>query len=97
MQIHRRKEELDELRVAAARSGRSIAALVRDAIRKLVLKPRARLQSGMASRSVRPSTTIAFTTSPDAARGGGFRRQWAWIALALAIPCTNRDSQPSFA
>ncbi|HUG11590.1 MAG TPA: CopG family transcriptional regulator [Opitutaceae bacterium] len=40
-QIYLRKEELDALRQAAARSGRSVAALVRDAIRKTVLKPRA--------------------------------------------------------
>ncbi|MGQ0544240.1 MAG: CopG family transcriptional regulator [Betaproteobacteria bacterium] len=34
------KEELDALREAAARSGRSVAELVREAIRKTVLKPR---------------------------------------------------------
>jgi Ribbon-helix-helix protein, copG family len=39
MQVHLRKEELDALRAAAKRSGRSVAALVRDAIRKVVLKP----------------------------------------------------------
>ena len=38
-QIYLRKEELDALRSAAARSGRSVADLVRDAIRKVVLKP----------------------------------------------------------
>jgi plasmid stability protein len=38
-QIYLRKEELDALRAAAARSGRSVADLVRDAIRKVVLKP----------------------------------------------------------
>jgi hypothetical protein len=40
-QIYLRKEELDALRKAAVRSGRSVAELVRDAIRKVVLKPRA--------------------------------------------------------
>jgi hypothetical protein len=40
-QVYLRKEELDALRVAAARSGRSIAELIRDAIRKIVLKPQA--------------------------------------------------------
>jgi hypothetical protein len=40
-QIYLRKEELDALRQAAARQGRSVAELVRDAIRKLVLKPSA--------------------------------------------------------
>jgi hypothetical protein len=38
-QIYLRKEELDALRKAAARSGRSIADLVREAIRKVVLQP----------------------------------------------------------
>jgi hypothetical protein len=40
-QVYLRKEELDALRMAAARSGRSVAALVRDAIRTIVLKPQA--------------------------------------------------------
>jgi hypothetical protein len=38
-QVYPRKEELHALRKAAARSGRSIAELVRDAIRQVVLKP----------------------------------------------------------
>jgi len=38
-QVYLRKEELDALRKAAARSGRSVAALVRDAVRKVVLPP----------------------------------------------------------
>jgi hypothetical protein len=38
-QVYLRKEELDALRKAAARSKRSVAELVRDAIRKVVLKP----------------------------------------------------------
>ena len=38
-QVYLRKEELDALRRAAARSGRSVAEVVRDAIRKVVLKP----------------------------------------------------------
>ena len=37
-QIYLRKEELDALRQAAKRSGRSVADLVREAIRKFVLK-----------------------------------------------------------
>jgi Ribbon-helix-helix protein, copG family len=40
-QIYLRKEELEALRTAAARSGRSVAEIVRDAIRKVVLKPQA--------------------------------------------------------
>lgn len=40
-QVYLRKEELVELREAARRSGQSVAALIRDAIRKVVLKPRA--------------------------------------------------------
>jgi hypothetical protein len=38
-QVYLRKEELDALRKAAARSGRSVAELVREAIRTTVLKP----------------------------------------------------------
>jgi hypothetical protein len=38
-QVYLRKEELDALREAAARSGRSVAELVREAIRKVMLKP----------------------------------------------------------
>jgi hypothetical protein len=38
-QVYLRKEELAALREAAARSGRSVAELVREAIRKQVLKP----------------------------------------------------------
>ena len=40
-QVYLRKEELAALREAAARSGSSVAALVREAIRKVVLKPHA--------------------------------------------------------
>ena len=40
-QVYLRKEELDALRKMAARSGRSVAELVRDAIRKSVLMPQA--------------------------------------------------------
>ena len=38
-QVYLRKEELDALRKAAARSRRSVADLIREAVRKLVLKP----------------------------------------------------------
>jgi hypothetical protein len=38
-QVYLRKEELDALRRAAARSGRSVADLVREAIRTVILKP----------------------------------------------------------
>jgi hypothetical protein len=41
MQVYLPREELDALRKTAARSGRSVAELVRDAIRKVVLKPAA--------------------------------------------------------
>ncbi len=40
-QVYLRKEELAALREAAARSGRSVAELVRDAVRKVVLQPQA--------------------------------------------------------
>lgn len=38
-QVYLRKEELDALRATAKRSGRSVAELIRDAIRKVVLTP----------------------------------------------------------
>jgi len=38
-QIYLRKDELDALRAAAKRSGRSMAELVREAIRQVVLRP----------------------------------------------------------
>jgi Ribbon-helix-helix protein, copG family len=38
-QVYLCKEELEVLRKAAARSGRSVAELIRDAIRKVVLGP----------------------------------------------------------
>ncbi len=38
-QVYLRKEELAALRKASARTGRSVAELVRDAVRKAVLKP----------------------------------------------------------
>lgn len=38
-QVYLPKEELDALRKAAARSGRSVAELIREAIRKVILRP----------------------------------------------------------
>jgi hypothetical protein len=38
-QIYLRSEELEAVRKAAARSGRSVAEVIRDAIRKSVLRP----------------------------------------------------------
>lgn len=38
-QVYLRQEELDALHAAAERSGRSVADLIREAIRKVVLKP----------------------------------------------------------
>ena len=46
-------------------------------------RPQAQLPSGTASRSLRPSNTIAFTTSADAAREAVFVDSGAWIAPAL--------------
>jgi len=40
-QIYFPPEELEELREVAARSGRSVAEVVREAVRKVVLKPKA--------------------------------------------------------
>ena len=41
-QVYLEKEELAAVREAAARSGRSMAEVIREAIRKTVLKPRRR-------------------------------------------------------
>ena len=41
IQVYLPKRELQALRKAAAKSGRSVAELVRDGIRKVVLKPSA--------------------------------------------------------
>jgi hypothetical protein len=40
-QVYLREDELDALRQAALLSGRSVAAIVREAIRRVVLKPAA--------------------------------------------------------
>src|SRR5262249_56823663 len=75
-QVYLRKEELDALRKAAARSRRSVADLIRDAIRKVVLRPQGegRSQFGMESRSARPLITTASTTSAEASGRGGLGR-----------------------
>jgi hypothetical protein len=76
-QVYLRKEELDALRMAAALSGRSVAEFIRDAIRKIVPKPQA--AGPVAIWEGEPKRTSIehdkFTTSVDAARGSGFRRQ----------------------
>jgi hypothetical protein len=41
IQIYLRKEELEALRQATAQSGRSVAELVRETLRKTVFKPHA--------------------------------------------------------
>jgi hypothetical protein len=41
MQVYLLRKKLDALRQAAARSGRSVAEVARDATRKVVLKPQA--------------------------------------------------------
>ena len=38
-QVYLRKEELEALRTAARRSGRTVSRLIRDAIREVVLSP----------------------------------------------------------
>ena len=59
-QVYLPKEELDALRKAAARSGRSVADLVREAIRKVVLKTPAAGPVAACRASHRPSTGIDF-------------------------------------
>jgi hypothetical protein len=91
IQVYLRKEELDSLRMAAARSGRSVAELVRDAIRKTVLKPQAVGPIAIWGDDEPKRTSIehvAFTTSADAARGSGFRRPRGDCACAVTGPTT---------
>ncbi|HEX4078794.1 MAG TPA: CopG family transcriptional regulator [Rhizomicrobium sp.] len=38
-QVYLRSDELDAVRKAAARSGRSVADVIREAVRKVVLRP----------------------------------------------------------
>lgn len=47
MQIYFPKEELDALRAEAERSGRSVADLVRESVRKTILKPKMRGPVGL--------------------------------------------------
>jgi hypothetical protein len=56
-QVYLRKEELEAVRVAAARSGRSVAEVVRDAIRKVVLKPQVGGPVGIWDGTPRRSST----------------------------------------
>jgi hypothetical protein len=86
-QAYLRKEEFDALRKAAARSRRSAAALVCDAIRKVVLMPRPKVpsRSGTASRSAVRLSTIAFTTRHDPARRADPHKLSAVDATSFAI------------
>ncbi len=74
-----RKEKLDALRKTAARSGRSVAELIRGAIHKVVLKPQA--PSPVAIWDGEPKRASIERDSvhdePDAGRGDGFRRRRA--------------------
>jgi hypothetical protein len=69
IQVYLPKEELDALREGAARSGRSIAEIIREAIRQVVLKPQA--TGPVAIWDGKPKRTSIdhdeSTTSPDAA------------------------------
>jgi hypothetical protein len=71
----------------ALRPARSVAVLVRDAIRNVLLKPRTAGPVAIwdGERSVRPSITIASTISPDAARESVFVDSGAWIAPVTTI------------
>jgi Ribbon-helix-helix protein, copG family len=86
-QVYLRKEELDALRMAAARSGRSVAELIRDAIRKIVLKPQAAgpvaIWDGEPNRASIEHDSV-HDERADAARGSAFVDSGAWIALALS-------------
>jgi hypothetical protein len=86
VQIYLRKEELDALRKAAARTGRSVAEILRDAIRKVVLKPQA--TGPVAIWDGEPKRTSiehdSMHDEPYAAGKGRFRRQRGVDCLAHA-------------
>ena len=56
-QVYLRKEELEALREAAERQGRSVADLVREAIREVVLKPRTNAKGPVAIWDGKPKRT----------------------------------------
>jgi plasmid stability protein len=56
-QVYLRKEELEALREAAARCGRSVAELVREAIRQVVLKPQNKTKGPVAIWDGKPKRT----------------------------------------
>ena len=74
IQVYLRKEELNALRKAAARSKRSVAALVREAVRKVILMPPS--EGPVAIWDAARSNTIAFTTSRGPTGRASLRRQW---------------------
>jgi hypothetical protein len=69
-QVYLRKEELEALRQAAARSGRSMAELIREAIRKFVLKPSE--HGPVAIWDGEPKRTSMEHDSVHDARGAGY-------------------------
>ncbi len=56
-QVYLREEELEALREAAKRSGRSVADLVRDAIRRVWLRPKHERQGPVALWDGEPKRT----------------------------------------
>lgn len=56
MQIYFPKEELDALREAAEKSGRSVADIVRESVRKTVLKSKAKGPIALWSGKIRKSS-----------------------------------------
>ena len=57
IQVYLRKEQLRRLREAAARSRRSVAELVREAIHEVVLKPRTKTKGPVAIWDGKPKRT----------------------------------------
>ena len=57
IQVYLREEELQALRETAALSGRSVAEIVREAIREMVLKPRTKTKGPVAIWDGNPTRT----------------------------------------
>ena len=89
IQVYLRKEELAALRKAAARSKRSIADLVRDAIRKVVLKPQAGGPVALWDGKLRRSS-IEHDSVHDEPRCAKVRQSSSIAAAAILAKRTQR-------
>jgi Ribbon-helix-helix protein, copG family len=94
MQVYLRKDELDALRKAAARSGRSVSELVRDTIRKVVLQPQAAGPVAIWDGKPRCSSTIASTTIREGRQVTGIPAKA--VDLPPGLEPGSQGPEPSF-